>query len=79
MIDETRLRDLQTKTNRLTAIGTILLVTLSNAGPDLQSIAEFKASLKEHVSILLQSIKKDKYRDSLVSNFFLFNKIVPEN
>lgn len=60
MIDEARLRDLQVKTNRLTAIGTIILVTLSHAGPDLQSIAEFKASLKDHISILLQSVKNDK-------------------
>lgn len=60
MIDETRLRDLQMKTNRLTAIGTILLVTLSNAGADLQSIAQFKSALKDHISILLQTMKSDK-------------------
>lgn len=60
MIDEARLRDLQAKTNRLTAIGTVLLVTLSSAGPDLQSIAQFKASLKDHISILLQTVKNDK-------------------
>ncbi|EFA01622.1 T-complex protein 11-like protein 1 [Tribolium castaneum] len=68
LIDEARLRDLQVKTNRLTAIGTILLVTLSHAGPDLQSIAEFKASLKDHISILLQSIQNDKDLKQVLPN-----------
>lgn len=60
LIDEVRLRDLQLKTNRCTVIGTILLVTLTNTGPDLQSIAQFKTALKDHVSILLQSAKSEK-------------------
>ncbi|KAJ8963714.1 hypothetical protein NQ314_005435 [Rhamnusium bicolor] len=60
MLDEERLIDLKLRTFRLTSIATILLVTISNAGADLQSITPFKESLKEHISILLQSIKTEK-------------------
>ncbi|CAG9858632.1 unnamed protein product [Phyllotreta striolata] len=59
MLDIDRLDDLQIRTYRLSCIATVLLVTLSNAGIDLQSIAEFKQSLKEHVCILLQNIKNE--------------------
>lgn len=61
MLDEKRLIDLKLRTFQLTSIATVLLVTISNAGPDLQSIAPFKQSLKEHISILLQSVKTEKY------------------
>lgn len=60
MLDEERLRELQIKTKRLIAVATILLVTLSTVGADLQSISVFKQSLKEHISILLQPVKCDK-------------------
>lgn len=60
MLDEERLYDIQMRTNRLIAIATVLLVTLSNAGADLQSINPFKQALKEHISILLQNVKKEK-------------------
>lgn len=60
MLDEERLIDLQLKTFCLISIATVLLVTLSNAGPDLQTIAPFKQTLKDHISILLQNLKSEK-------------------
>lgn len=61
MLDEERLADLHLRTYRLIVAATILLVTLSNAGADLQSIAPFKQSLKDHITVLLQQIKTEKY------------------
>lgn len=60
MLDEERLRDLQLRTFQLISIATVLLVTLSNAGADLQTIASFKQTLKDHISILIQNLKTEK-------------------
>lgn len=68
MLDENRLQDLQIKTQRVIIIGTALLVTLSYAGPDLQSLTNFKLSLKDHISIILQSLKTDKDLENILPN-----------
>lgn len=60
MLDEERLIDLQLRTFRLISTATVLLVTLSNAGADLQAIAPFKQALKEHILILIQNLKTEK-------------------
>ncbi|VEN61924.1 unnamed protein product [Callosobruchus maculatus] len=68
MLDEGRLQDLQIRTFRLINIATVLLVTLSNAGADLQSITPFKQACKEHISILLQNVKTDKDLNDTLPN-----------
>lgn len=60
MLDVTRLQDLQLRTYRIIILGTILLITVSNVGPHLQSIAHFKRIVKDHVSIIMQSVKNDR-------------------
>lgn len=60
ILDEERLFDLQTRTFRLVNTATILLVTLSNAGPDLQTISAFKQLLRDRITILLEGIKSEK-------------------
>nr|XP_023015221.1 T-complex protein 11-like protein 1 [Leptinotarsa decemlineata] len=60
MLDVERLIDLQVRTFRLIGTATILLVTVSSLGADLQTLAPFKQSLKDHISILLQNVKNDK-------------------
>ncbi|ENN81297.1 hypothetical protein YQE_02301, partial [Dendroctonus ponderosae] len=59
ILDEERLRDVQTRTFRLVAIATVLLVTLANAGDDLQFVSSFKQVLKDRISILLANVKSD--------------------
>ncbi|KAK5643486.1 hypothetical protein RI129_007331 [Pyrocoelia pectoralis] len=61
LLDEGRLSALELALNRVITIGTILLVSCSYVGTDLQSIASFKDTIKEHASILLQSINSEKY------------------
>ncbi|CAH0560659.1 unnamed protein product [Brassicogethes aeneus] len=68
MLDQERLKDLQTKTERLVIIATVLLVTLSNTGSDLHTIAKFKNSLKEHISILLQAYQNKNDLNELLKN-----------
>ncbi|KAF2905642.1 hypothetical protein ILUMI_00532 [Ignelater luminosus] len=68
MLDEARLSALELTTSRLIIMGTILLVTGSYVGPDLQSIASFKDTIKEHSSILLQSVNAEKDLSNSLSN-----------
>ncbi|XP_030761054.1 T-complex protein 11-like protein 1 [Sitophilus oryzae] len=68
ILDEERLYDLQVRTFRLITAATILLVTLSNAGPDLQTIGTFKQSLKDHIMILIQNIKNNEDLDDVLPN-----------
>lgn len=61
-IDEVKLRYLQEQTEKLILIGTILLVTVSTVGSSLQGNANFKQSLKDHLTILFSTIDNvDKY------------------
>ncbi|KAL1506327.1 hypothetical protein ABEB36_005714 [Hypothenemus hampei] len=60
LLDEDRLHDLQMQTFRLVAAATILLITLSNIGADLQTISSFKLELKNHITILLQTVKNQR-------------------
>lgn len=60
MLDEDRIKELQIRAKRLVVITTVLLVTLSNLSIDLQTIAAFKQELKQHISVLLQSVRTDK-------------------
>ncbi|CAG9762308.1 unnamed protein product [Ceutorhynchus assimilis] len=68
VLDEDRLYDLQIRTFQLYAVATVLLVTLSNAGADLQSISAFKQSLKAHITILLQNVKNEKDLKGVLPN-----------
>ncbi|XP_057657005.1 T-complex protein 11-like protein 1 [Diorhabda carinulata] len=66
MLDLDRLNDLHTRYFRLICAATIILVTISNSGTDLQSISAFKQSLKDHICILLQDIKdEDDFKSAL--------------
>ncbi|XP_022906306.1 T-complex protein 11-like protein 1 [Onthophagus taurus] len=60
MLDQARLSDLQSRTKKLILTGTVLLITVSNVGPNLQSLASFKQAVKEHTIVLLQSQKTEK-------------------
>lgn len=68
LIDETRIRDLQERINKLIIIGTIMLVTASTVGPNLQGMSSFKETLKQHLTVLLQTTVVDKNLDGTLSN-----------
>ncbi|XP_018333042.1 T-complex protein 11-like protein 1 [Agrilus planipennis] len=60
MLDEERLSNIELQTNRLIIAGSILLITGSYVGPDLQFIMSFKETIKEHSLILLQTVTSEK-------------------
>lgn len=71
MLDEVRLVDLKVQTNKLINMATILLIAVSNVGADLQSIATFKQTLKDHCAIIFQTYKSDKDLDELLPNIIV--------
>nr|CAG4640812.1 EOG090X04Z9 [Eulimnadia texana] len=60
-MDETRLTELRNKIRNLEYLGAVLLVAVGQgAGPHLQNSPEFRATLKEHVVVLLENIHTEE-------------------
>lgn len=68
MLDETRMRTLQTETEKIILVGTIILIVFVNVGSDLDSNAAFKAQVKEHLLIIMQSYKSPSDVSDLLAN-----------
>lgn len=60
MLDQGRLVELRDKTSRLSIIGSILLLTNNTVGASIQGVAKFKISLKEDLTVLLDSVHSNK-------------------
>lgn len=56
MLDQGRLVELRDKTSRLSIIGSILLLTNNTVGPSIQGVAKFKTTVKEDLTVLLDSV-----------------------
>lgn len=63
-----RLYDLMFRTKRCIYIGTAMLITLSNVDSNLQSLQVFKETLKQHISVVVESANSDKELEALVPN-----------
>lgn len=59
-LDRTRLEDLRKEVLRLSVAAAVLLLTVSSV-PQLQSRADFKILLKDHLLIMLQDVNSHKY------------------
>ncbi|KAK4886177.1 hypothetical protein RN001_002448 [Aquatica leii] len=68
LLDEGRLSALELSLNRVIITGTVLLVTGSYVGSDLQSLSSFKDTIKEHASILLQAVNSERELPDALSN-----------
>ncbi|KAF5302315.1 hypothetical protein FQA39_LY10354 [Lamprigera yunnana] len=68
VLDEGRLFALELSLTRIILMGTILLISGGYVGSDLQSITSFKNTIKEHASILLQSVKSSKEMEEALAN-----------
>lgn len=71
MLDEARLIELRVQTKKLINMATILLIAVSNVGADLQSIAAFKQTLKNHCAIIFETYKSEKDLDDLLPNIIV--------
>lgn len=63
LIDEKRLLDLAKEYKKLNLAGAILLLTYTQAGQDLCSIAEFKQQLKENTLTLIENFQREENKD----------------
>lgn len=68
MLDELRLKELSIRTYRVIIVGTALLMTVSNVDQNLQTLASFKDTLKNHICLLCASIYSDKDLPNVLPN-----------
>lgn len=61
MLDEARLSELRNRVNRLGIIGSIYLMANNVIGAPIQGVSSFKQNIKQHLSVLLESVNSDKY------------------
>lgn len=59
VLDRTRLEDLRKEVLRVSVAATVLLLVVSSV-PQLQSRADFKILLKDHLLLLLQDVNSHK-------------------
>jgi len=71
MLDVERLQDLQRRTEQMIVTGTILLIIMSNVGNDLNTLADFKKTIKDHCLIIMESYKTKKDLVELLPNISL--------
>lgn len=71
MLDQGRLVELRDKTSRLSIIGSILLLTNNTVGASIQGVAKFKISLKEDLTVLLDSVHSNKDLEKVMPNIVL--------
>ncbi|KAK2586133.1 hypothetical protein KPH14_001407 [Odynerus spinipes] len=71
MLDKHRLIELRDKTSRLSIIGSILLLTNSTVGSSIQGVASFKMRVKEHLTVLLDSVHSNKDLEKVMPNVVL--------
>ncbi|XP_020711995.1 T-complex protein 11-like protein 1 isoform X2 [Athalia rosae] len=56
MMDQGRLVELRDRTSRLSVVGSVLLVTNNTVGAPVQGVASFKQNIKQHITLLLDSV-----------------------
>ncbi|XP_033216068.1 T-complex protein 11-like protein 1 isoform X2 [Belonocnema kinseyi] len=60
MLDQGRLLELRDKTNRMTIISSVLLLVNNTVGAAIHGIASFKKTIKEHLTVLLETVNSNK-------------------
>ncbi|KAG7204914.1 hypothetical protein KM043_005306 [Ampulex compressa] len=68
MLDQGRLLVLRDKTCRLSIIGSVILLVNNTVGPVIHGISNFKKDLKQHLSVLLDSVHSNKDLESVIPN-----------
>lgn len=71
MMDQGRLVELRDRTCRLAVLGSVLLVTNKTIGAPVQGVASFKNNVKQHVSILLESVHSNEDLAAVMPNVVL--------
>ena len=56
VLDHQRFMALKDRRQRITLISAVMLVTFNTVGPSISGISEFKAKLKDNISIILHDV-----------------------
>ncbi|XP_078052236.1 T-complex protein 11-like protein 1 isoform X2 [Augochlora pura] len=75
MLDQGRLIELRDKTNRLSIMGAVILLINNTVGPPVHGVSSFKKSMKQHLSVLLESVNSNKNLEVSMPNIILQVKI----
>ncbi|XP_014295014.1 T-complex protein 11-like protein 1 [Microplitis demolitor] len=68
MLDQGRLLELRDKINRLTIIGSILLICGSTVGGLMQDVDKFKKNVKQHLDVILDTVHSNKELEKIMPN-----------
>lgn len=65
MLDQGRLIELRDKTSRLSITGSVILLINNTVGAPIHGVSGFKKDIKQHLSVLLDSVHSNKYVHSV--------------
>ncbi|XP_011259464.1 T-complex protein 11-like protein 1 isoform X2 [Camponotus floridanus] len=71
MLDQGRLLELRDITNRLSVIGSVILLVNNTIGAPIHGISSFKKNIKEHLNALLDSVHSNKDLEAAMPNIVL--------
>ncbi|KAK0097881.1 hypothetical protein PV326_013077 [Microctonus aethiopoides] len=71
MLDQGRLLELRDKINRLSIIGSVMLLCSNTVGAPVQGVAKFKKNIKEHLEALLDNVHSNKMLEDVIHNIVL--------
>ncbi|XP_076231625.1 T-complex protein 11-like protein 1 isoform X2 [Calliopsis andreniformis] len=71
MPDRGRLIEIRDKTSRLSIMGSVILLVNNTVGEPIHGISSFKKNIKEHLSVLLESVHSNKDLETIMPNVVL--------
>lgn len=71
MLDQGRLIELRDKTSRLSITGSVILLINNTVGPPIHGVSGFKKDIKQHLSVLLDSVHSNKDLETVMPNIVL--------
>ncbi|CAL7944480.1 unnamed protein product [Xylocopa violacea] len=75
MLDQGRLLEMRDKTNRLSIIGSVILLVNNTVGASIHGVSNFKKNIKQHLNVLLESVHSNKDLETVMPNIVLQVKI----
>ncbi|CAK9805434.1 T-complex protein 11-like protein 1 [Anthophora plagiata] len=71
MLDQGRLLEMRDKTNRLSIMGSVILLVNNTVGASIHGVSSFKKNIKQHLNVLLDSVHSNKELETVMPNIVL--------
>ncbi|XP_076624505.1 T-complex protein 11-like protein 1 isoform X1 [Colletes latitarsis] len=71
LLDQDRLLELRDKTSRLSIIGAVILLVNNTVGAPIHGVSRFKKNIKQHLTVLLDSVHSNKDLETVMPNIVL--------